>query len=209
MMKFYDCTPAPSPRRTRIFMAEKGIEVENIQVDLGNREQLGDAYKKINPRCTVPTLVLEDGTTLTENLAMSVYLEEMYPEPPLMGRNPQEKAAVMEWNARCEAEGMLAVAEAFRNSAKGFVDRATTGPNNYAQIPELAERGRARASAFLPVLNERLEGREFIATNEFTMADITGLIFADFAGWIKLPLDDMPNVKRWHEAVSSRPSASA
>jgi len=209
-MKLYDCTPAPSPRRTRILLAEKGIDVETVQIDLGAREQLGDDYRRINPRCTVPALVLDDGRTLTENVAIAHYLEEIHPQPPLFGKTAYERALVLEWNARIEQEGFLALAEAFRNSAKGFVDRALTGPVNYAQIPQLAERGLARAKVFKEILNARLAEQEFIAIQDFSLADITALVFADFAGWVKIPVsEEHPHLKRWYDVVSARPSAQA
>ncbi|MFP3942412.1 MAG: glutathione S-transferase family protein [Alphaproteobacteria bacterium] len=208
-MKFYDCTPAPSPRRARIFIAEKGIEVETVQVDLGSGEHLGPDFRALNPQCTVPVLELDDGTVITENAGIAAFLEAEYPEPPLLGRTPVEKGLVAMWNARVEFEGLTAVAEALRNSAKGFAGRALAGPENYEQIPELAERGRLRAARFLDMLNERLEGREFVATDAFSMADITAMVVVDFAKWLKLPESERPHLRRWHEAVSARPSATA
>lgn len=209
-LKFYDCTPAPSPRRARIFIAEKSIEVENIQVDLGNKEQLSDAYKAINPNCTVPALVLEDGTVLTENLGIAAFLEALKPDPPLLGTSAQEKGLVANWNTRVEMEGLWAIADILRNTSKGMKDRALTGPINFAQIPELAERGVVRIGRFFDVLNERLEGREFIAIDSYSLADITALVTVDFSKWVKQePKPEHTNIKRWHEAVSARLSAKA
>lgn len=207
---FYDFTPAPSPRRTRILLAEKGIDVENIQIDMGKAEQLSDEYKKINPGCTIPALKLEDGTVLTENAGIAAWAEAYKPEPPLLGTTASDKGLVAMWNAKIEFEGLMAVAEVLRNTSPGMVDRATTGPVNYAQIPELAERSRERLGHFMDLLNKRLEGREFIATGEFTVADITALVVVDFAKWVKVvPGDNHANIKRWHTAVSARPSAQA
>ena len=209
-MKFYDCTPAPSPRRARIFIAEKGLKIENVQIDLANREQLSPEFRALNPQCTVPVLELDDGTVITENEGIAHFLEAQYPEPPLLGRTPVEKGLVAMWNARVEFEGLTSVAEAFRNSAKGFAGRALTGPDGYDQIPELAERGRARTNRFLDMLNERLEGRDFVAIDSFSMADITALVVVEFSGWLKLPQEHArPDLERWHKAVSARPSASA
>lgn len=209
-MKFYDCTPAPSPRRARIFMAEKGIEVETVQVDLRNGEHLGPEFRALNPQCTVPVLVLDDGTVLTENAGIAHYLEAAFPEPPLLGRTAVQKGLVAMWNARVEFEGLTAMAEALRNSAKGFAGRALTGPESYEQIPALAERGRRRAARFLDMLDERLERREFVATNSFSVADITALVVVDFAGWLRLAdPPPRPHLERWHAAVSARPSAKA
>ncbi len=206
----YDCTPAPSPRRARILLAEKGIDYENVQVDLANKEQLGEAYRKINPSCTVPALKLEDGTVLTENAGIAAFAEAYKPEPPLLGSTPEEKGLVATWNTRVEFEGLMAVAEVLRNTSKGMVDRATTGPVNYAQIPELAERGRQRVDVFFDTLNDRLKGRDFIAIDTFSVADITALVVVDFAKWIKAEAKpEHEDVRRWHEAASARPSAKA
>ncbi len=207
---FYDCTPAPSPRRARILLAEKGIEYENVQVDLGNREQLGEEYQKINPFCTVPALKLEDGTVLTENSGIAAFAEAYKPDPPLLGSTPAEKGLVATWNSKVEGEGLAAIAEVLRNSSKGMQDRAITGPVNYAQLPELAERGRQRIENFFNMLNVRLKGRDFIAIDTFSVADITGLVVLDFAKWIKTgPKPEHEDLKRWYDAVSARPSAKA
>lgn len=209
-MKFYDCKTAPSPRRVRMFLAEKGVDIPTVQVDLRSGEQLGEAFRAINPRCTVPVLALDDGTCLTDTLAICHYLESVYPEPNLMGRDAREQALVMNWHEQVLTEGFLAGAEALRNFARGFVGRAVTGPRDFGQIPELAERGRARLEAFMDVLDERLAGSPYVALERFTMADIGAYVCVDFAGWIKLPvLERWTHIRRWHEAVSARPSAAA
>ncbi len=209
-MKYYDYTRAPNPRRARIFMAEKGIEVETVQVDLGVQAQFEDWFRAINPRCTVPALQLEDGTVLCDNASIARYLEEIYPEPPLMGSTPTEKALVAEWWVRVETEGMMGVAEALRNTSEFFKNNAITGAERYAQIPELAERGRARAAAFLKVMDERLKDNAYLAGENFSAADIAGLTLIDFCRWIKLPVpEEYEALHRWYEAVSNRPSAKA
>lgn len=209
-LTFYDFTPAPSPRRARILLAEKGIDVDTVQVDMTKGEQLSDDYKKINPSCTIPALVLEDGTVLTDNAGIAAWAEAYKPEPALLGTTPTEKGIVMSWNARIDFEGFMPVAEILRNTSKGMQDRAITGPTNFAQLPELAERGRARLPLFWDALEKRLEGREFIATDSFSIADISALVCIDFSAWVKMvPGDDHPNIKRWHAAVSARPSAKA
>ena len=209
-MKFYDCSTAPSPRRVRIFLAEKGIEIPTIQVDLRNGEQLSEHFRKINPRCTVPVLELDDGTRLTDTLAICHYLEAQFPEPNLMGRDAREQALVMNWHEQVMTEGFLAGAEALRNFSKGFADRALTGPKNFGQIPELAERGRERLAEFMGVLDSRLADSPYVALDRFTMADIGAYVCVDFAGWIKLPvLDQWAHIRRWHGELSTRPSASA
>ncbi len=207
-MKFYDCSTAPSPRRARIFIAEKKLSVETIEVDLARNEQLSPAFRAVNPRCTVPVLVLDDGTTLTENQGIAAYLDAAFPEPPLLGRSPAERGLVANWNARCELEGLWAVAECFRNRSKGLANRAITGPRDFAQIPELAERGRARAEEFLLTLDERLRDSPYLAGEFFSMADITALCVVDFASWIKLIVpDSYTGLLRWRARVGERPSS--
>lgn len=209
-MKFYDCRTAPSPRRVRIFLAEKGIELDTVQVDLGSGEQLGDAFKRLNPECVVPVLELDDGTCLSEATAICQYLEELYPEPRLLGTTSLERAQVSMWNAKVEQLGLLAMMDAFRNSAKGLVGRALPGPESYEQIPELAERGRRRVEQFFRRLDQQLAGGEFVAGERYSVADIAALVLVDFAGWLKLPVpDDAKHVTRWYADVSSRPSAAA
>lgn len=208
-MKFYDCKTAPSPRRVRIFIAEKNIDVPTIQVDLRNEEQLTEAFRKINPRCTVPVLLLEDGTALTDTLAICHFLESRFPEPNLMGRDGREQALVMNWHEQILTEGFLAGAEALRNFVKGFENRALTGPKSFRQIPELAERGRARLELFMGVLDDRLGDSPYVALDRFTMADIGAWVCADFASWVKLPVRDRwPNVRRWYDEIAARPSTS-
>ena len=209
-MKFYDCSTAPSPRRVRIFMAEKGIEIEAVQVDLGSGEQFSEEFRKRNPDCVVPVLELDDGRCISEVIAICSYLEELHPEPSLFGRTPEERATVLMWNARVEQQGLLAVADAFRNKAKGFVDKAVPGPDPYPQIPELVERGRQRVARFLDRLDDQLGSNDFVAGDLFSLADISAMVVVDFAGWIKIrPAEDARNLQRWYQLVSTRPSAAA
>ena len=209
MLTLYDFEMAPSPRRARILLAEKAVPFTAIQVDLRQKEQLGDAFRAINPRCTVPALRLEDGAILTDNAGIAAYLEATYPEPPMMGRTALERAEVASWNARIEMEGFMAIAEALRNSAPAMKDRALTGAVNYAQIPELAQRGLARAQQFFVELDSHLAGREFIATEGFSLADITAVVALDFARVVRIkPGDDHPNLMRWRKAMGERPSVA-
>lgn len=208
-MKFYDCATAPSPRRARIFLAEKGMDVEHVEVDLRNGEHLTPEFQKINPACGVPVLELDDGTFIAESTAICRYIEEIQPEPPLMGVDAKDKGLVAMWDRRMEFDGFLAVSEAFRNRAKGFKGRALVGVAGVEQIPELAERGQARLQRFFDDLDRRLGESEFIAGPRFTVADITALCTVDFSGWLKLGFSEgHTNGRRWHEAVSARPSAS-
>ena len=209
-MKFYDCKTAPSPRRVRIFLAEKGIDVETVQVDLASGEQLGEAFRRINPDCVVPALELDDGSCLSEVLAICQYFEEMQPEPPLMGQGIDGRARVAMWNAKIEQQGLLPMADAFRNAAKGLKGRAVTGLEPYEQIPELAERGRQRVAQFFRRLDEQLADQAFVAGDTFSMADISAMVLVDFARWVKLDVpEDAANLARWYGEVSARPSAAA
>ncbi|HYW91024.1 MAG TPA: glutathione S-transferase [Gammaproteobacteria bacterium] len=209
-MKLYDADFAPSPRRVRIFLAEKGIEIPTVKVDLRNREQLGEEFHKVNPWCTVPALELDDGTRLSEIPVISLYFEQLHPEPPLIGTDAKDRALVMMWDRHMEQDGVAAVAEAFRNSHPAFKDRALTGPHDVAQIPELAERGRKRYGWYLEALDRRLADAEFVAGERYTIADITALAAVDFARAVKVgDIDGHANVQRWYDKVSSRPSAKA
>ena len=209
MMTLYDCATAPSPRRARILLAEKGVAHETVQVDLRNSEQLGEAFRAINPQCTVPALRTQDGIVLTDNAAITAYLEAEYPEPPLLGTTPNEKAEIASWNWRVEFEGLMAVAEALRNSAPAMANRALPGQANYPQIPELAQRGLARLQQFLVMLNAHLAERHFIATDRFSVADITAVVALDFARVVKVRLGEQhPHLQRWRAAMAERPSMS-
>ncbi|WP_194723781.1 glutathione S-transferase family protein [Noviherbaspirillum malthae] len=209
MMTLYDCATAPSPRRARIFLAEKGVAHDTVQIDLRAGEQMGEAYRQINPQCTVPALRTEEGNLLTDNAAIAAYLEARYPEPPLMGRTPQDKAEIASWQWRAEFEGLMAVADALRNSSPAMVNRALPGPANYPQIPELHQRGLARAQQFFETLNERLAGRDFIAADQFSIADITAVVTFDFARVVRIkPGEELPHLLRWRAAMAERPSMS-
>ena len=209
MITLYDCATAPSPRRARIFLAEKGVAHETVPVDLRSGEQMGDAYRLLNPQCTVPALRTEHGVLLTDNAGIAAWLEASFPNPPLLGETPDEKAEVASWNWRMEFEGLLAMAEALRNSAPAMANRALPGAVNYPQIPELAQRGLARVDQFFDMLNERLVGREFIATDRFSVADITAVVAVDFARVVKRkPGEQHTELLRWRCAMAGRPSMS-
>ena len=206
-MIFYDTLTAPSPRRARIFLAEKNVPHTVKLIDMYKGEQFSDEFRAINPSCTVPVLQLDDGTVLTENSAIAAYLEAEYPTPSLLGQTSIEKGIVAGWNFKIEFQGLMPVADALRNASPGMKDRAITGPVNYAQIPELAERGRARSEQFLDMLDARLEGREFIALDTFSVADITALVVVDFARAVKVkPQEKHANLNRWRAAMHARPS---
>ncbi len=210
-MKFYDCATAPSPRRVRMFIAEKGLgdQIETVEVNLREAEQLKPAFREINPYCTVPVLELDDGTRLYSTAGCCRYLEEAYPEPPLMGRSTAEKAVVADLEWRMEIDGFMAAGEALRNAAKRLENRAIVGPDDYAQIPELAERGRQRAGRFLERLDTILADRDYVAGAAFSIADITAYCTVDFAKWAKVEVPDgAANLHRWFATVGERPSTA-
>ena len=203
----YDCATAPSPRRARILLAEKGVVHATVQVDLARGEQLGAAFRAINPLCTVPVLRLEDGHVLSDNAAIAAYLEARFPQPALMGSTPIEKAQIASWQWRAEIEGLMAIAEALRNSSPAMVNRALPGPMDYAQIPQLAERGLTRLAQFFDKLDAQLAERETVAGSGFSIADITAMVAVDFARVVRVkPAESHANLRRWREAMAARPS---
>jgi glutathione S-transferase len=191
-------------------MAEKGIEIDTVQVDLGSGEQFSESFRTLNPDCVVPALELDDGSCLTEVVAICHYLESKFPEPSLLGTTPEERARVLMWNSKVEQQGLAAAADAFRNAAKGLKGRAATGPVAYQQIPELADRGRQRVEQFFHRIDGQLKDNEFVAGANFSIADISALVVVDFSAWIKLPIPaSAVNTQRWYESVAGRPSATA
>ncbi|MDI1339859.1 glutathione S-transferase [Polaromonas sp.] len=207
MITLYDCATAPSPRRARILLAEKNVAHDTVQIDLRTNEQMGEVYRQINPQCTVPALRIEDGTVLTDNAAIAAWLEAYCPQPPLLGSTALEKADIASWQWRVEFEGLTAIAECLRNSSPAMANRALPGPVDYPQIPELAQRGLLRVQQFFAMLNERLQGREFIAADRFSVADITAVVAVDFARIVKVkPGEQHPELVRWRAAMAQRPS---
>jgi len=209
MITLYDCATAPSPRRARILLAEKGMAHNTVQIDLRTGEQMAEAYRQINPQCTVPALRTDEGVMLTDNAAIAAWLEAHCPEPSLLGRSALEKAEIASWQWHIEFEGLLAIAECLRNSSPGMANRALPGPVDYPQIPELAQRGLVRVQQFFAVLDERLRGREFVAAEQFSIADITAVVAVDFARIVKVkPGEQHPALLRWRATMAQRPSTS-
>jgi glutathione S-transferase len=210
-MKLYQSNASPNSRRVRIFLAEKGISMPIVPVDLAAREQFSDAYAAINPRRVVPTLVLDDGTSIGEVPAILRYLEDINPEPPLLGATPKAKAQVAMWERRVELEGFASVMEAVRNAVPGLKNRAIAGPHDYEQIPALVERSKQRVANFYADFNARLADVRFVAGDEFSVADITAVVTVDFATKAAgLPLtDEHAALKRWYDVVSARASMAA
>jgi glutathione S-transferase len=205
-MKLYQSNASPNSRRVRIFLAEKGISMPIVPVDLGAKEQFSQAYAAINPRRVVPTLVLDDGTSIGEVPAIQRYLEEIHPEPPLFGTTPKSKAQVAMWDRRVEQEGFASVMEAVRNAVPGLKGRAISGPHDYDQIPALVERSKQRVRNFYADFNARLADVAFMAGDAFSVADITAIVTIDFATKAAgLPIaDEHAVLKRWYDAVSTR-----
>jgi glutathione S-transferase len=203
-MKLYDGGRAPNPRRVRIFLAEKEIEVPTEPVDLGAMAQRSEAYTAINPLRRVPALVLDDGTVITESIAICRYFEALQPDPPLFGRGALDIALVEMWNRRAEFNLYLPVSSVFRHlhpAAKAMED---------PQVPQWGEANKPRIFEFLQFLDGELKGRPYLAGDAYSVADITAMIAVDFMRVSKLAVPDtLTNLKRWHQAVSARPSASA
>lgn len=209
-MRLFDFERAPNPRRVRIFLAEKQIDVSRVTVNLFRREQLSAEFLAINPGATVPVLELDDGTFLSECLAICHYLEAMYPEPVLFGTTPRQQALVLMWANIVDHEGLSAVAEVLRNLSPGFRDHALPGPLACAQIPALVERGRRRSEQFFDRIDLQLRHQPWLAGEDYSFADISLLVTMDFAGWVDInPLQTRPALKRWYERVASRPAAQA
>ncbi|QCK86770.1 glutathione S-transferase [Phreatobacter aquaticus] len=203
-MKLYDTQVAPNPRRVRVFMAEKGIEIERVPVDLGKMEQKSAEFTALNPRQRTPVLELDDGTRLCESVAICRYLEAIHPEPNLFGRTPLEIGEIEMWNRRMELDLLATIAGAFRHLHPAMADMEVP------QVKEWGERNKARIVGELTFLDQHLKGRDFIAAGRFTNADITGMIGIDFLRPTRVAIpDELVDLRRWHAAVSSRPSAKA
>jgi glutathione S-transferase len=203
-MKLYDGGRAPNPRRVRIFLAEKGVAVATEQVDLGQLQQRSAAYTAINPMQRVPALVLDDGTVIAESIAICRYFEALHPDPQLFGRGALESALVEMWNRRAELHLLFPVAMVFQHlhpAMKIMVD---------PQVADWGEANRPRVFEFLRFLDGELKDRPYLAGSAFTVADITALVAVDFMRVSKMAVpEDLAHVRRWHGAVSARPSASA
>jgi glutathione S-transferase len=203
-MKLYDGGKAPNPRRVRIFLAEKGIDVPLVPIDMGALEHRGATVTSRNPLQRLPVLELDDGTILTESVAICRFFEELHPEPALMGEGALGKALVEMWQRRMELGLMFPVSQAFRHIHPAMKEW---------EVPQIAAWGEAnkpKALAFLELLDGELGSREFVAGDAYSIADITGLIAIDFMKPARISLpDELANVRRWYAAVKARPSAEA
>jgi glutathione S-transferase len=209
-MKLYDFVGAPSPRRVRIFLSEKKVEIDKVPLNIREGEQFSEEFRSINPHCTVPVLEIDDETRISSIDAICRYLEELYPEPPLFGRTPAERAKINDWNHYVNVNGFMAVAEALRNSAPRLKGRAITGSRNVEQIEALAERGRQRVQYFFEDLESHLDGREYMINENYSVVDLGAMVVVDFAGIAGMAVpENFSNLLRWHKTVSARPSAQA
>ena len=203
-MKLYEHPSFPNPRRVRVFLAEKGVEVERVTIDVPAGEHRKAPFTDKNPFAEIPALELDDGSCISETVAISRYFEEQHPQPALMGVGAEQKARVEMWQRRVEGSLMNAVASYFHHATPGLGELETY------QNPDWGQRCRDRALATMKLLDDELAGREFVAGDEFSIADITALCAIDFAKAIEIAIPDgYDNLQRWHAAVSSRPSASA
>ncbi|WP_394688939.1 glutathione S-transferase [Hoeflea sp.] len=203
-MKLYDGGRAPNPRRVTVFLAEKGIDIDRVPVDMGNLGHKSAEVTGLNPLQRLPVLVLDDGTALSESVAICRYLEELYPEPPLLGVDARDRAIVEMWNRRVELHLLASVAAAFRHTHPAMKEWEVP------QVAEWGEANRPKALAFLELLDKELATRDFIAGDRYTIADITGMIAVDFMKPARIDKPEhLENLMRWYRAVSSRPSAKA
>jgi glutathione S-transferase len=203
-MKLYDGGRAPNPRRVKVFLAEKGITVPIEQVDLGKLAHKSPAYTAINPLQRVPALELDDGTVISESIAICRYFEQLHPEPALFGTNAKDMAVVEMWERRLEFHLLGPVSHVFRNSHPAMKEMEVP------QVQAWADANKPRVMDFLALLDRELNGRRYIAGDRYTVADITGMISVDFMKPAKLAMPDtLPNLRRWHDEVSARPSAKA
>jgi glutathione S-transferase len=205
-MKLYHRVGSPNSRRVRIFIAEKGLDIELASVDLGAKEQFSDAYRAINPRSVVPTLVLDDGTAIGEVPAIMRYLDGAFPEILLLDGTPREKALITMWERREELEGFAPVMEGVRNAAAGLKGRAISGPHDYEKIAAVVERSRERVANVCGDFEARLKEGEFVAGDRYSAADITMLVTVDFATRaFQTPIpDDSIALKRWYAVTNVR-----
>ncbi|HKL50074.1 MAG TPA: glutathione S-transferase family protein, partial [Wenzhouxiangellaceae bacterium] len=209
-MRLLTCTGAPSPRRVTLYLAEKGIELDTVEIDLKSGEHLSDEFQAKSPECTVPVLELDDGTSLWNSIAIRQYLESLHPEPALLGREALERARVTQYVLWIEHNGMMSAAEAFRNAAKGMADHALPGRRPVPQIDALAERGVRRFGHFLEDLDGFLDEQGYVAGDAFTVADIDALVMIDFGCRVtKAELEAHANLSKWYERVRNRPAIRA
>jgi len=204
-VKLYTYDPAPNPRRVALMLKHKGVQLETEQIDLTAGQQMSAEFSAINPQWTVPALVLDDGEVLSDVIAICVYLDAQYPEPPVFGNNALERAKILAFCQRLYVDGLAAVAEVLRNANPVFKDRALPGVLNVPQIPELVDRGHLRLDAFYQAMNDAVRGREYLVGEQLSQADIDLYAVLGFCGWVKRRIpEDCTALTQWFEAMQRR-----
>lgn len=197
-MHLYTYDPAPNPKRIYYVLKYKGVEVPTTQIDLAAQEQFSDEFKAVNERCSVPALTLEDGRVLCSALAIAQYIDSQFPNKPIFGRDDVERAEVVDWTHRLFVDGYTPIQDMLRNRSKHFENRAVVGRVNVPQIPDLIARGKLRLDDFWQVMDEHLEGRDFVVTDIPTMADIDLYCVCEFSAWVKEQVPEQAsNLQRW------------
>ena len=210
-MKLYYFPGAPSPRKVGIVIAEKGLEIPTVVLNLRAGEHRTEEFASVNPGWTLPALQLDDGTCITESLAIAHYLEQLNPEPNLMGRDASEQAFVLMWHDIATLQGYLGIQERFRNSESFAAGRALPGRVSYERIPALVRRGDKRIRAFFDNIDQRLGESEYLAGARYTYADIAAYVYRWFSQWVtgEDPAGEREHVRRWVEAVGARPAVAS
>jgi len=202
-MQLYTFDLAPNPQRLKYFLQLKNISLDTVQLDLATGEHFNREFKAINQDCTLPTLVTDSGTALTDTIAICIYLEKLYPEIPLMGKTDLEYAQVIGWCHKVFLEGFMPVAEVLRNKSEKFKGRALPGRVPVAQIPQLIVRGGALVESFWQKMDDHFQSSTFVVGNELTLADIDVFVVIGFAGWIKASVNPKHQaLLKWHGKVS-------
>jgi glutathione S-transferase len=203
-MKLYNSNLAPNPRRVRVFLAEKGVKIPRVEVDLGKLEHKGPEFTALNPFQTIPILELDDGTRIAESMAICRYIEALWPEPNLFGEDPLERATIEMWQRQLEMRLFLPIAQVLRHTHPRMAEMEVP------QVPDWAAANRPRALQAMAIVDEALGERPFIAGERFTVADITGLVALDFAKPARIAIpEELAHLNRWHAALKARPSAAA
>ncbi len=203
-MKLYNSNLAPNPRRVRVFLAEKGVSIPRVEIDLGKLEHKGPEFSALNPFQTIPVLELDDGTRIAESIAICRYIEALWPAPNLFGLTPIEQATIEMWQRQLEFRLFLPIAQVFRHTHPRMAEMEAP------QVPEWAAANRPKALQAMAIVDEALSERPFIAGERFTVADITGLVALDFAKPARIAIpEELVHLNRWYAALKARPSAAA
>ncbi len=207
-MKLYDFPPAANGQRVRVFLAEKGLKVPTVELNVREGQQYKEPFASLNPFNCVPFLELDDGTVIAESVSVCRYLEELNPEPSLFGRDAVERATVDMWNRRIEIDGFMPILHAVRNHLPNFKGRVIPGTrSDLPQLPAIVERGQDMLKVLLGRIDPQLAKSEFIAGPTISIADITGFFMMNMAKNMEMDIKGLyPNVFRWHQALSKRPS---